>query len=134
MSDIAPYRPAAVVLPAANALQAAPAIDEGVRQNAFLVYGLYGASFVFPPLIFGGLMLAYMNREGAPDWLKSHFTFQIRTFWLYLAYLTVSILLCAVLIGFLLIFAVMGWFITRQVLGVGRLLKREAQPRPTSWL
>jgi uncharacterized membrane protein len=133
MSDIAPYRPAAVVLPAASALQAAP-VDEGVRQNAFLVYGLYGASFVFPPLIFGGLMLAYMNREGAPDWLKSHFSFQIRTFWLYLAYLAVSILLCAVLIGFLLIFAAIGWFVTRQVLGLNWTLKREACPRPTAWI
>ena len=132
MSEVAPHRPAAVVLPRSTSLVAAP-VDEGVRQNALLVYGLYLGSFVFPPLILGGLMLAYMNRETAPDWLKSHFTFQIRTFWLYIGYLALSILLCAVLIGFLLIFATMGWFITRQVLGIGTLLKREAHPRPTSW-
>jgi uncharacterized membrane protein len=131
MSEIAPHRPAAVLLP-----PAAPALaaDEGVRQVALLVYGLYLGSFLMPPAILGGLMLAYMNRETAPEWLKSHFTAQIRGFWLYLAYLTVSILLCAVLIGFVLIFVVMGWFITRQIMGLGWVLKGEAHPRPKSWL
>ena len=129
MSEIAPLRPSAIVLPPAQ-LPAGVAADEGARQVAMLIYGLYLASFVVPPLIIGGLALAYMNRETAPEWLKTHFTAQIRGFWLYLAYLTVSILLCAVLIGFLLIFAAMGWFITRQVLGLGWLLKREAHPRP----
>jgi uncharacterized membrane protein len=131
MSEIAPHRPSAVLLP-----PAAPAVstDEGVRQVAMLVYGLYLGSFIMPPAILGGLMLAYMNREAAPNWLKSHFTAQIRGFWLYLAYLTVSILLCAVLIGFGLIFVVMGWFITRQIMGLGWILKGEAHPRPKSWL
>lgn len=131
MSEIAPHRPSAVVLPpAAPVVQA----DAGVRQVGMLVYGLYLGSFVMPPAILGGLLLAYMNREAAPDWLKTHFTAQIRGFWLYMAYLAVSILLCAVLIGFVLIFAVMGWFVTRQVMGLGWILKGEAHPRPKSWL
>jgi uncharacterized membrane protein len=133
MSEIAPHRPSAIVLPSAQ-LPAGVAADEGARQVAMLVYGLYLASFVMPPLIIGGLVLAYMNRETAPGGLQSHFTSQVRAFWLYLAYLVVSILLCAVLIGFLLIFATMGWFITRQVLGLGWLLKREAHPRPLAWI
>ena len=133
MSDLAPIRPAAVVLPPAPGLAAAPA-DEAARNVALLVYGLNLASFVLPPLIVGAVMLAYTNRETAPDWLKSHFTFQVRTFWLYLGYLAVSILLCAVLIGFLLIFAVIGWFVTRQVRGLHWTLKGEACPRPTAWL
>ncbi len=132
MSDLAPIRPTAVVLPPATGLAAAA--DDGQRNVALLVYGLNLASFVMPPLFVGAVILAYMNRETAPDWLKTHFTFQVRTFWLYLAYLAVSILLCAVLIGFLLIFAAMGWFVTRQVLGLNWTLKREACPRPTAWL
>jgi len=131
MSEIGPHRPAAVLLP-----PAAPAVaaDEGVRQVAMLVYGLYLGSFLMPPAILGGLLLAYMNREAAPDWLKTHFTAQVRGFWLYLAYLTVSVLLCAVLIGFVLIFVVMGWFVTRQIMGLGWLMKGEAHPRPKAWL
>ncbi|HEX3407072.1 MAG TPA: hypothetical protein VHS81_07525 [Caulobacteraceae bacterium] len=133
MSDLAPIRPTAVVLPSAPGLAGAPA-DDGARSVALLVYVLNLASFVMPPLIVGAVILAYMNRETAPDWLKSHFTFQVRTFWLYLGYLAVSILLCAVLIGFLLIFAAIGWFVTRQVLGLNWTLKREACPRPTAWI
>ena len=133
MSDLAPIRPTAVLLPPASGLAVAPA-DEATRNVALLVYGLNLASFVMPPLFVGAVILAYMNRETAPDWLTSHFTFQVRTFWLYLAYLAVSILLCAVLIGFLLIFAAMGWFVTRQVLGLNWALKREPCPRPTAWL
>jgi uncharacterized membrane protein len=131
MSEIGPHRPAAVLLP-----PAAPAVaaDESVRQVAMLVYGLYLGSFLMPPAILGGLLLAYMNREAAPDWLKTHFTAQVRGFWLYLAYLTVSVLLCAVLIGFVLIFVVMGWFVTRQIMGLGWLMKGEAHPRPKAWL
>ncbi|HWF77433.1 MAG TPA: hypothetical protein VN694_09680 [Caulobacteraceae bacterium] len=133
MSDLAPIRPSAVVLPPATGMAAAPA-DDGTRSVALLVYALNLASLVMPPLIVGAVILAYMNRETAPDWLKSHFTFQVRTFWLYLGYLAVSILLCAVLIGFLLIFAAIGWFVTRQVLGLNWTLKREACPRPTAWI
>lgn len=121
------------MLPSETGFVAAPA-DEGARSVALLVYGLNLASFVMPPLIVGAVILAYMNRETAPDWLKTHFTFQVRSFWLYLAYLAVSILLCAVLIGFLLIFVAIGWFVTRQVLGLNWALKREACPRPTAWL
>jgi uncharacterized membrane protein len=133
VSDLAPIRPTAVVLPSAPGLAPVSA-DEATRNVALLVYGLNLASFVMPPLFVGAVILAYMNRESAPDWLKSHFTFQVRTFWLYLAYLAVSILLCAVLIGFLLILAAMGWFVTRQVLGLNWALKREPCPRPMAWL
>src|SRR5580704_16458573 len=131
MSELAPRAPTSVLLPPAPATAA---LDEGARNLALLVYGLYLGSFFMPPLILGGLVLAYANRQGAPEWLQSHFTFQIRTFWLYLGYLAVSILLCAVLIGFLLIFVAMGWFVTRQVMGLARVLKAEAQPKPAAWI
>lgn len=28
-----------------------------------------------------GVILAYANRSGGPEWLRSHYQFQIRTFW-----------------------------------------------------
>jgi uncharacterized membrane protein len=130
MSELTPYQPSAVALPPTAPIAA----DEGVRQVALLVYGLYLASLVMPPLLIAGAGLAYANRETAPDWLRSHFGFQVRTFWLYLAYLAVSILMCAVLIGFPMIVAAMGWFVTRQVMGLGYVLKREAHPKPFAWV
>jgi uncharacterized membrane protein len=109
-----------------------PLSDE--RQMALVVYIAYLAAFAFPPLAIAGVVLAYVNRETAPDWLKSHYTFQIYTFWLGLLFMFVSFLLCFVLIGFLLIFATMAWYVIRCALGINRLMLREAYPNPVSWI
>ena len=106
------------------------------RQLAFVIYVLYLAHFV--PVIgwvatIVGLVLAYVERPTAPDWLKSHYTFQIRTFWIGLLYWAVSISLCFILIGFPLLLATWIWFIVRCALGISRLLRNEAYPTPESW-
>jgi len=104
------------------------------RQMAIIVYIAYLAAFAFPPLAIVGLVLAYVNRETAPDWLKSHYTFQIYTFWIGILFWFVSIMLFFVLIGFLLMFATMAWYVVRCALGINRLMLREAYPNPTSWI
>jgi uncharacterized membrane protein len=106
------------------------------RQMAFVIYILFLAHFV---PVFGwvativGLVLAYVERDTAPDWLKSHFTFQIRTFWIGLLYFGISALLCLILIGFPMLLAVVVWFIVRCALGLSRLLRHEPYPTPESW-
>jgi uncharacterized membrane protein len=114
--------------PAANA----PLSDE--RQMALIVYLAYLGSLAFPPLSIAGLVLAYVNRDTAPDWLKTHHTFQIRTFWICLLYSVISLFLCIVLIGFPLLLGVTVLFIARCALGINRLLLREAYPNPESWI
>ena len=104
------------------------------RQMAILVYVAYLAAFAFPPLAIAGVVLAYVNRETAPDWLKSHYTFQIYTFWIGLLFCFVSFVLFFVLIGVLTMFAAMAWYVVRCALGINRLLLREAYPNPTSWI
>jgi len=101
---------------------------------AMIVYLAYLGSLAFPPLAIAGLVLAYVNRDAAPDWLKSHYTFQIRTFWIGLLFWAVSIAFFVILIGFVLIFATIAWLIVRCALGLDRLLKREAYPNPESWI
>lgn len=110
----------------------APLSDE--RQMAMIVYIAYLAAFAFPPLSLAGVVLAYVNRDTAPEWLKSHYTFQIRTFWLALLYWVVSLVLCVVLIGIPLLLATMAWFIIRCALGLSRLMRREPYPTPESWI
>jgi len=104
------------------------------RQMAIIVYIAYLAAFAFPPLAIAGLVLAYVNRETAPDWLKSHYTFQIYTFWIGILFWFVSIMLFFVLIGLPLMFATMAWYVVRCALGINRLMLREAYPNPTSWI
>jgi uncharacterized membrane protein len=109
-----------------------PLSDE--RQMAFVVYLAYLGSILFQPLGLLGVVLAYVNRDTAPDWLKVHFTYQIRTFWIGFLYIAISVVLCFVLIGFLLLLIVLVWFIVRCALGIDRLLKREPPAKPLSWL
>jgi uncharacterized membrane protein len=127
-----PQPPATTTPPNALPPPNNPLSDE--RQMALIVYITYLAAFAFPPLAIAGVVLAYVNRDTAPDWLKSHFTFQIYTFWLGLLFMVVSFVLCVVLIGFLLIFATMAWYVIRCALGINRLMLREAYPNPVSWI
>lgn len=110
---------------------ASPLKDE--RQMAMIVYGCYLLGLILWPLGIAGLVLAYVNREAAPDWLRSHFTFQIRTFWITFLYFCLSLVLCLLLIGFPLVFATMILFIVRCALGLDFLLKHQPYPRPETW-
>ena len=124
-------------LPAAPAPTVAPSVTHDERQMAFVVYILYLAHFV--PVVgwvagIVGVVLAYVERDNAPAWLKSHFTFLIRTFWIGLLFYVVSLCLCVILIGFPLLFATLVWFLVRCALGLSRLLRSEPYPTPESWL
>jgi len=70
----------------------------------------------------------------APDWLKTHYQFQIRTFWILLLYLVIASILCLILIGFLLFFLIAIWWIVRCVKGLKYLDQGAAYPDHRGWL
>ena len=129
MTELPPPSPSP---PAPPAPSNNPFNDE--RQMAMIVYVGYLAAFMLPVLGLVGVVLAYVNRDTAPDWLKSHYTFQIRTFWIGLLFWIVSIACCVVLIGVLMIFATIAWYVIRCALGINRLMSREAYPNPEAWI
>jgi uncharacterized membrane protein len=49
----------------------AAAPDSG--SNANLIYILYLVGLVVPIVPLVGLIMAYMNRDGAADWVKTHY-------------------------------------------------------------
>lgn len=105
------------------------------RQMALVVYILFlVAPFAFHVTGIVGLVLAYVNRDTAPEWLKSHYTFQIHTFWLSLLYGVIAGLMLFLLIGFVLIPVVIIWYIVRCALGLARLMRAEAYPTPRGWI
>ncbi|HEY6104626.1 MAG TPA: hypothetical protein VIV59_01495, partial [Anaeromyxobacteraceae bacterium] len=63
--------------PAAPPPAAAP--GENVAK---VVYVLYLVSLVTGVTALVGVVMAYVYQGDAPDWLKTHYRFQIRTFWL----------------------------------------------------
>ena len=51
-------------------------------------------------------ILAYVSRKDAPEWLASHYEFQIRTFWLAVLFAVISGLLTVIGVGVVLMVAV----------------------------
>ena len=74
------------------------------------------------------------NDDDIDPVLRSHYQFQIRTFWIGLLYMAIGIPLCIVLIGFPLLLWWFIWSVIRIVKGT--LLATEHKPiaNPSSWL
>ena len=81
-----------------------------------------------------GVVMAYMNRGEADEMASTHYTWQIRTFWISLLYWFVSAILAMALIGFLLMVVVLVWYIVRCVKGFQALDKGEPIANVESWL
>ena len=113
-----------------------------------VVYGLYLLGLVNGLTILVGLVVAYINLDKAGPRMRTHYDFQIRTFWIGLAIflslgllIGISAVLSLVLIGipFLMLFlflwgAVGVWFAIRCVVGLIYLSQGQAYPRPLTWL
>ena len=125
-----------------TAPQAAPSDPEKVtvsldsRAMAIAVYALYLVGFFTAFLTaIAGVIIAYVVRADAPEWLKSHYEFQIRTFWGGLIGSVVGLILIPALgLGFLVWLAAGLWFLVRSVAGLGQLLNNKPYPKPEAWL
>jgi uncharacterized membrane protein len=104
-------------------------------DNVKLIYILYLVSVVVGITMLIGLVIAYLNRGAAAGtWAHSHYTYQIRTFWIGLLYSVICIVLMIIGIGFLLILAVLVWGVVRCVRGLQWASAAQPVPNPLSWL
>lgn len=100
-----------------------------------VVYALHIAGVVTGGLTtLIGAIIAYVSRKDAAEWLTSHYEFQIRTFWLALAFGIVALLLTPVGVGVVLLPAVGIWVVVRCVVGLSNLLKGQPYPTPKNWM
>jgi len=82
-----------------------------------------------------GLVLAYMwPKEPHEPWEADHYRWHIRSFWMALLYLTISVLLFIVGIGFLIYAAVPIWFGIRAIKALLAAQRQESLPNVESWL
>lgn len=102
--------------------------------TAKIVNILYLASIVIGITAIVGLILAYVNREDAPDWLESHYRFQIRTFWMGVFYWVTGMMLLNFIIGWVILLFLFFWLIVRCAKGIKYLDRKEAYPAPMSWM
>ena len=72
--------------------QSTPTLSANDAGTAKIVYILYMVGLVMGITGIVGVVLAYVNKDNAPEWLKSHYQFQIRTFWIGALYIFVGCL------------------------------------------
>ncbi len=101
--------------------------------SAKIVYILYIVAVFIGLAGIIGVIIAYVNRDDAPEWLKSHYQFQIRTFWIGALYMIVGGILSLIFIGWLILLFWVIWLIVRSVKGLKLLDMKQAHPNPTTW-
>ena len=108
--------------------------DPAEGDTARIVYILYLASLVFGVTGFIGVIMAYVNRADAPEWVASHYRFQIRTFWIALLYGFLSLLTAIIIVGLFFGVFTFVWWIVRSVKGLKLLAQGAPCENPATWL
>lgn len=109
-------------------------VDQGDAGTAKIIYILYLVGLVFGVTGIVGVVMAYINKSDAPEWLQSHYRFQIRTFWIGALYIFLGALLSIFLIGYLVLLFWIVWLIVRCIKGMQALEKGQAHPNPAGWM
>jgi uncharacterized membrane protein len=81
-----------------------------------------------------GVIIAHVKASSADEILRSHYRFQIRTFWIGLLYLVLGWLLVYVLIGILILLWWLVWSMVRIIKGMVVLNDGRPIAKPKSWL
>ena len=68
-------------------------------ESARIVYILYLVSLIVGVTSIIGVIMAYVYRADAPQWVQTHYRFQIRTFWIGLLYAFLSLLTAIIIVG-----------------------------------
>lgn len=104
------------------------------RNLVNIIYILYLASLIFGVTAVIGVIMAYVNYRDAPEWLETHYDFQIRTFWIGLFYLVIGVATAYIIVGIFVILFWVIWLIVRCARGMKYLARGEPHPDPMSWL
>ena len=107
---------------------------ESVSKLPLIVYILYLASFFVGITVIIGVVLAYIDRSRAPEWMQTHYQYQIRTFWIGLLMGIVGFLTLVFWVGFIILFLMSCWFAIRCVKGMMRVSNQEPIANPETWL
>jgi uncharacterized membrane protein len=101
---------------------------------ALIVYVLYFAGYFTGITAIIGVIMAHVQADDADPMLKSHYQFQIRTFWIGLLYLVVGTVLSMVLIGIPILVWWLIWSLVRNIKGVLALNQNKPIANPASWM
>jgi uncharacterized membrane protein len=111
-----------------------PPVSVSDTTLALVVYVLYFAGYVTGLTALIGVIIAHVQVGSADPMLRSHYQFQIRTFWIGLLYLVVGWILMFIFIGFAVWLWWFIWSLVRCIKGVLALNERRPIADPTSWM
>lgn len=113
--------------------QSKPPITKDNADMVGIVYILYLASVVMGVTAIIGLIMAYVYRGESPNWMVSHYNYQIHTFWKGLVFFVVGVILIPVIIGLLILLCLFVWWIIRNAKGLRAMQARKPIADPTAW-
>lgn len=113
-------------------IPAAPGSSDN-KSTAQWAYILNLVSIIFGITAIISVIMAYVSKDDAPEWLQSHYIYIIHTFWKGLLYGLISLLLITVVIGIILCFVVLVWWIIRAVKGLNALGQDKPIADPRGW-
>ncbi len=104
------------------------------ETTAKIIYILYLVGFFTGGITtLVGLVMAYVYRGDASEWLKTHFQLQIRTFWIGFFYVFLGVLLLPIGVGLLILIFYLIWFVVRCIKGIKALDEQRAYRNPIGW-
>jgi uncharacterized membrane protein len=109
--------------------------DREAAKMAMVVYALYAINLAIPgPFGLIGVVIAYLNRDAAAgSWLQSHYQWEIRTFWISIAWLVIGIATVWLVVGIVILCLLWLWWAVRIAIGWSALAKERAIPNPRTW-
>lgn len=108
--------------------------DANDTNTVKVIYILYLVGILIPVMSIIGVVVAYVFRGDANNTVQSHYTFQIRTFWISLLFQLIGWLTIFIGIGWLVLALWVIWLIVRCVKGLRVVSKNLPYPNPQTWL
>jgi uncharacterized membrane protein len=107
-----------------------------VSDNALAmgIYILYGIGYFTGISALIGVVIAHVKVDDTDPVMRSHYQFQIRTFWIGFLYITIGFALSLVLIGIPILIWWFVWSLIRIVKGIIAVNEYRPIANPTSWL
>jgi uncharacterized membrane protein len=107
--------------------------DPVEADTANTVYILYLVGLLVGVTSLVGLIMAYVNRADAPEWVQTHYRFQIRTFWIALLYSLIGIVTFIFVVGIFWLMFVAVWWIVRCAKGMQAIGRGMPYENPATW-
>ena len=79
------------------------------------------------------IIMAYVMQDDSPEWLQTHYRFQIRTFWIGLLYIVIGSITFQIVIGYFILLFTVVWMLVRCAKGLKQLANEQAVKNLESW-